>query len=70
MNELDSIYDSASDTPARIAKTKLHVLGERQRRSAPQICRSVARFEADRTDSDIQPLVEELENVLLRWRSA
>ena len=69
MNELDSIYDSASDTPARITKTKLYVLGERLRRSAPQICRSIARSEADRPESDIQPLVEELENVLLRWRS-
>jgi len=70
MNELDSVYDSASDTPARIAKTKLRVLGERLKRPAPQICRSVARSEAGRPESDIQPLVEELENVLLRWRSS
>ena len=70
MNDLDSIYDPASDPPARIAKTKLHVLGERLHLSAPQICRSIARSEAGRPDSDIQPLVEELENTLTRWRSA
>ena len=35
----------------------------------PDICRLVARAEAGRRDSDIQPFVEGLESTLLRWRA-
>ena len=69
MSRLDSIYDSASDRPARIAKTKLHGLAEPLGRSAPELCRVVARLEAGRKESDIQPLVEGLESALLQWRA-
>ena len=70
MNRLDSIYDSASDHPARIAKTKLRGLAEPLGRNAPDICRVVARLEAARKESEIQPLVEGLESTLLQWRAA
>ena len=70
MRRLDSIYDSASDPPARIAKTKLRGLAEPLGRSAPDICRVVARLEAARKESAIQPLVEGLESTLLQWRAA
>ena len=70
MSRLDSIYDSASDHPARIAKTKLRGLAEPLGRNAPDICRVVARLEAARKESEIQPLVEGLESTLLQWRAA
>ena len=69
MNQLDSIYDSASDGPSRIAKAKLRYLSEPLGWDAPDVCRVVARLEAARKESVIRPLVEKLENVLLQWRA-
>ena len=69
MNRLDSVYDSASDHPSQIAKTKLRGLSEPLGWDAPDICRLVARLEAGRRESDIQPLVEGLANALLQWRA-
>ena len=69
MNRLDSVYDSASDHPSQIAKTKLRGLSEPLGWDAPDICRLVARLEVGRKESDIQPLVEGLANALLQWRA-
>ena len=69
MNRLDSVYDSASDHPSQIAKTKLRGLSEPLGWDAADICRVVARLEAGRRESDIQPLVEGLANALLQWRA-
>ncbi len=69
MNRLDSVYDSASDSPSEIAKSKLHSLADALYRIVPDICRAVARWEAEKPASDIQPLVEELEDALQQWRS-
>ncbi len=69
MNRLDAIYDSASDSLSQIAKTKLDGLSESLDRVAPDICRVVARQEARKKESDIQPLLEELEGALLQWRA-
>jgi len=69
MNRLDSVYDSASDHPSQIAKTKLRGLSELLDWDVPDVCRLVARLEAGRKESDIQPLVEGLANALLQWRA-
>ena len=69
MNRLDSIYDSASDGPGEIAKAKLRGLAEFLGSDPPNICRTVARMEAARDESEIQPLLEGLESVLLKWRA-
>ena len=68
MNRLDAIYDSASDSPSEIAKNKFRSLSESLNREASEICRIVARLEADRAESDIQPLVGELRGILRQWR--
>ena len=68
MNQLDVIYSSASDSPSEIAKNKFQSLSESLRREASEICRIVARLESGQRDSDIQPLVDELQRVLLQWR--
>ena len=68
MDRLDAVYASASDTPARIAKAKLGDLGDRFVLPLPELCRVVARVEAERKESDIQPLVESLSGALLDWR--
>ena len=68
MNRLDALYDSASDSPSEIAKSKFRSLSEELRRDTSEICRIVARLEADRTESDIQPLVGELQGILRQWR--
>ena len=67
---LDSVYDSASDRPGEIAKTKLRGLAETLNRSTADLCRIVARLEARRAESDVQPLVESLETAVLQWRTA
>jgi len=69
MGRLNSVYDSASDRPSEIAKTKLRGLSEALNRTVPDLCRVVARLEAGRADSDLQPFVEHLESALLKWRA-
>ncbi len=69
LDRLDAVYDTASDRPAAIAKAKLRGLGEVLRREAADICRTVARLEAERPESDLQPFAEGLETVLLQWRA-
>ena len=69
MNRLDAIYDTAADRPGEIAKTKLHELAEPHSRTGPDVGRAVARREAARTESDIQPLLEGLKAALLQWRA-
>ena len=69
MARLDSVYDSASDRPSEIAKSKLRSLSEALDWSVPDVCRVVARLEAGRKESDIQPLVEGLQSALLQWRA-
>jgi predicted ATPase len=68
MNRVDAIYDKASDSSSNIAKNKFRSLSEELRRDASEICRIVARLEADREDSDIQPLANELRGILRQWR--
>ena len=69
MDKLDAIFDSASDNPSAIAKTKLPSLADALDWDVPDVCRVVARLETDRQGSDIQPLVRDLEAALLHWRS-
>ena len=68
MNQVDAVYGSASESPSEIAKNKFRSLSEELRRDASEICRIVARLEADRTESDIQPLVNDLRGILRQWR--
>ncbi len=65
----DAVYNSSSDTLANIAKAKLSALEQSVNLSSSEICRVVARIETNRGDSEIQPLVEQLENRMLEWRS-
>lgn len=69
MTQLDAVFDSASDQPSQIAKKKLDGLSDPLGWSAPDIFRVIARLEANRPESDVQPLVEGLENALLQWRA-
>lgn len=68
LTRLNSIYDSASDSQAEIAKNKLYDLSENLNRNTPDICRIVSRLETRNPTSKIQPLTEELENTLITWR--
>ncbi len=68
MNQLDAIYDSASDPPSEIAKNKFRSLSEELRRDVTEVSRVIARFEADNRDSDIQPLVNDLREIIRQWR--
>ena len=65
----DQIYDSASDTPAAIAEFKLQSLADRLRQDRRGICRKLAWREANQPDSDIQPLIEQLDGILQSWRA-
>jgi len=63
------VYDSASDSNSRIAKTKLHNFAEALGHQAPDVARIIGRIEANCSKSDMQPLKEDLINVLLQWRT-
>ena len=69
IGRLEAVFDSASDTPSAIAKAKLRGLAEALEWEVPDVCRVVARIETNRGGSDIEPLVRDLETVLMRWRS-
>lgn len=68
LTRLNAIYDTASDTPSEIAKSKLRSLSDELNRDIPDICRIIARLETRNPRSQIQPLVEKLETTLLTWR--
>ena len=68
MRQLDSTFDLASESPSEIMKSKFRSLSEKLRRDTSDICRIVARMEADQRDSDIQPLVNDLRGILRQWR--
>ena len=68
-SRLDAIYNSASDTPSNIAKSKLKSLSEQMNHTAPEICRTVARLEATNDLSEIQRLRQSLEESILEWRN-
>ena len=69
MDRLDATYDSASDRPGQIAKSKLFDLAQPLARDAAGVGRIVARIEAGLSESDIQPLAEGLRDALAQWRS-
>ena len=68
MNQLDATYALASESSSEIAKNKFRSLSENLNRETSEICRIVARSEADQMESDIQPLVGELQRILRQWR--
>jgi predicted ATPase len=68
LNRLDAIYASASDRSSEIAKNKFRSLSDSLHREPSEICRIVARLEADRQASDIQPFVGDLRGILRQWR--
>lgn len=68
MNRLDATYDLASESSSEIAKSKFRSLADSLHREPSEICRIVARLEADRKESDIRPLVDELRGILRQWR--
>ena len=68
MNSLDATYALASESSSEIAKSKFRSLSESLNREASEICRIVARLEAGKQESDIQPLVSELRGILRQWR--
>ena len=69
MNRQDAVYNSASDTPSNIAKSKLQSLSEELDRSSPEICRIVARLEATQESSEIQLLRESTQDAISKWRN-
>ena len=68
INQLEAIYRAASDRPSTIAKHKLRNFAEDLAWNTPDVCRVIARLEAERPDSDIQLLSAGLEQALLQWR--
>ena len=70
MDRLEAVYAAASNDSAEVAKAKLYGLSEILDRRLPDLCRVVARVEAGRSASDIQPLVENLKSSLHDWRES
>ena len=68
MRKLDAAYAKASDSPAAIAKSKLGNLAAALNSDSADICRKISRLEAEDKDSEIQPLIAQLTDILERWR--
>ena len=64
MNRLDAMYKLAAESPSEVMKSKFRSLSDALRRDASDICRIVTRLEADRADSEIQPILYELREIL------
>lgn len=68
IEQINAIYDSASDSLGEIAKTKLRQLAQSLGQSSSAISRIVARCAAEGYEPGLDPLVEDLKGVLTEWR--
>lgn len=69
ITKLDALYAQASDSRAEIAKSRLmNLASELLNIDVADICRKIARLEAEDNNSAIQPLVAELTDMLQKWR--
>ena len=66
--KLDAVYAKASDPPAVVAKSKLGNLAGALNTDSADICRKISRLEAEDSDSEIQPILTRLADILERWR--
>ena len=69
ISRCDRIYDRASGSAARIAKTKLESLSLSVHRSVTELCRLASRTEYSIPGSDIRGLGVELERAVESWRA-
>lgn len=69
LDRIEKVYAQASDAPGEIAKSELRTLADTLRRRVPEVCRLAARIASRRPDSDIQPLVERVDEELAKWRA-
>jgi len=65
---IGAIYDSVSDRRSAIAKAKLDELANQLDQTTGQLCRLVARADADSRPSELRPLMEAIHRALLDWR--
>lgn len=65
---IGAIYGSVSDRPAAIAKAKLDELAHQLDQTSGQLCRLIARADADSRPSELRPLMEAIHRALLQWR--
>ena len=66
---IDAIFDGAAGRPAEIAKYKMAQLAEFFDRTVSDLCRTMSSIEAKRKESEIQPLITDLAEVVSRWRT-
>ena len=69
INNVEAIYDSAPISSTEIAKSKFRSLSEELHRDTSEICRIVARLEIGKKEINIQPLIDELREILRQWRA-
>jgi len=69
MERIDAVYAAAGDSPAEVAKTKIHELARLHDRKSVEICRTVSLLEVQDPNSEIQPVAEKLIDILMRWRN-
>ena len=66
---IDAIFDGGAGRPAEIAKYKMAQLAEFFDRAVSDLCRTMSSIEAKRKESEIQPLITDLAEVVNRWRT-
>ena len=67
MEQVDATYAAVSES-SETPKVKFRTLSQHLSRKPPEVGRILARLEAEKKESDIQPFVEELDRILLQWR--
>ena len=68
IKKLDAVYAKASDSPSVVTKSKLETLAATLNTDSADICRKTSRLETEDSDSEIQPLMTQLTDILQRWR--
>ena len=69
LDDKEKLYQGASDNNTNKAKRRLESLTDYLRLDSSAVARKVAKREAERNNSDLQPMISELKDAINRWRN-
>ena len=69
LEDKERLYQGASDTDTNKAKRRFESLTDYLRLDASAVARKVAKREAERAASDLQPLISKLKDAINEWRN-
>lgn len=69
LDDLEKLYATAADSAANKAKGRMESLANELKRTAVEVCRTVARRALEAETSDVRTFAREIEERILTWRS-